>query len=66
MQRSKLLVFTSLGLVDFAVRLVDLILHLPDEQVKYHKHSAYKNLFGASKNDVGQTGKFNFSAPRYI
>ncbi len=43
-QRAKKLVSASLGLVDFAVRLVDLLLHLLDGQVKYHKRHAYDNF----------------------
>ena len=34
LQRAKKVVFNSLGLVDFAIRLVNLVLNLPDRQVK--------------------------------
>ena len=33
LQRAKKVVFNSLGLVDFAIRLVNLVLNLPDRQV---------------------------------
>ena len=34
-QRAKKVVFNSLGLVDFAIGLVSLVLNLPDRQVKF-------------------------------
>ena len=34
-QRAKKVVFDSLGLVDFAIGLVNLVLNLPDRQVKF-------------------------------
>ena len=34
LQRAKKVVFNSLGLVDFAIRLVNLVFNLPDRQVK--------------------------------
>lgn len=34
-QCAKKVVFDSLGLVDFAVGLVNLVLYLPDRQVKF-------------------------------
>ena len=64
----------SPGLVDFAVRLVDFILHLPNGQVKfwvnfweeiYLIHCTNKNFFQASENDfqAGKAGKSNFLVP---
>ena len=48
----------SKGLVDFAIRLVDFVLNLPDGQVKFFDefklkknceiNSAHQNVFGAS------------------
>ena len=35
LQRAKKVVFNSLGLVDFAIRLVNLVLNLPDRQVLF-------------------------------
>ena len=43
LQRAKKVVFNSLGLVDFAIRLVNLVLNLPDRQVKFFfRNSNYR------------------------
>ena len=53
----------SPGLVDFAIRLVNFVLNLPDGQVKVFEgfklqknceiiNSAHQKVFGASSNDV--------------
>ena len=39
----------SPGLVNFAVGLVDFILHLPEGQVKILESHTYKNFFGLVK-----------------
>ena len=61
-QRAKKVVSNSLGLVDFAIGLVNSILNLPDGLVKcfeefklqknYEINSAHQSVFGASWNDV--------------
>ena len=58
MQRAKKVVSDSPGLVDFATRLVNSVLNLPDGQVKYFEefnlqkkceiNSAHQNIWGAS------------------
>ena len=57
-QRAKKVVSNSLGLVDFAIRLVNSVHDLPDRQVKFFEefklqknceiNSAHQNVFGAS------------------
>ena len=56
-QRAKKVVSDSLGLVDFAIRLVNSVLNLPNAQVKFvvefkskscEINSAHQNVFGAS------------------
>ena len=43
-QRAKKVVSDSLGLVDFAIGLVNSVLNLPDRQVKYFEEfNLYKN-----------------------
>ena len=52
----------SLGLVDFAIELVNFELNLPDGQVKFFEefklkknceiNSAHQNVFAASLNDI--------------
>ena len=52
----------SLGLVDFAIELVNFVLNLPNGQVNFSEefklqknceiNSAHQNVFGASWNDV--------------
>ena len=57
MQCAKKVVSDSLGLVDFAIRLVNSVLNLPNAQVKFvvefkskncEINSAHQNVFGAS------------------
>ena len=58
MQRAKKVVSNSLGLVDFAIGLVNSVLNLPNGQVKYFEkfnlpknceiNSAHKKIWGAS------------------
>ena len=62
MQRAKKVVSNSLGLVDFAIRLVKSIFNLPDGQVMFFEelewqkkceiNSARRKASGASWNDV--------------
>ena len=57
-QRAKKVVSDSPGLVDFAIRLVNSVLDLPNRQVKFFEefklqknceiNSAHQNVFGAS------------------
>ena len=57
MQCAKKVVSDSLGQVDFALRLVNFVLNLPDRQVKYFEefdlqknyeiNSAHQNILGA-------------------
>ena len=57
-QHAKKVVSNSLGLVDFAIGLVNFELYLPDGQVKFFErfklkknceiNSAHQNIFGAS------------------
>ena len=57
-QRAKQVVSDSLGLGNFAIRLVNFELNLPDRQVKFFEefklkknceiNSAHQNVFGAS------------------
>ena len=57
-QHAKKVVSDSLGLVDFAIGLVNFELYLPDGQVKFFErlklkknceiNSAHQNIFGAS------------------
>ena len=57
-QRAKKVVSDSLGLVDFAIGLVNSVLNLPNGQVKYFEefnlpknceiNSAHQNVWGAS------------------
>ena len=52
----------SLGLVDFAIELVNFVLNLPNGQVNFSEefklqknceiNSAHQNVFGANWNDV--------------
>ena len=61
-QRAKKVVSNSPGLVDFAIRLVNSVLNLPDGQVKYFEefnlqknceiNSAHQKISGACWNDV--------------
>ena len=58
MQCAKKVVSDSPGLVDFAIRLVNSVINLPDRQVKFFEefklqknceiNSAHQNVFGAS------------------
>ena len=41
-QRAKKVVSDSRGLVDFAIGLVNFVLNLPDEQVKFLRNSDYR------------------------
>ena len=62
LQRAKKVVSDSPGLVDFAIGQVNIVLNLPDGQVKFFEkfkiqkkceiNSAHQNVFGASSNDV--------------
>ena len=57
-QRAKKVLSDSPGLVDFAIEIVNSVLNLPDEQVKFFEESklqkncvinpAYQKVFGAS------------------
>ena len=61
-QRAKKVVSDSPGLVDFAIRLVNFALNLPDGQVKFFMefklqknceiNSVHQNVFGASLNGI--------------
>ena len=61
-QHAKKLVSDSRGLVDFAIGQVNIVLNLPDGQVKFFEkcklqkkceiNCAHQNVFGASSNDV--------------
>ena len=61
-QHAKKVVSDSPGLVDFAIGQVNIVLNLPDGQVKfcekcklqkkYEINCAHQNVFGASSNDV--------------
>ena len=62
MQCAKKVVSDCPGLVDFAIGLVNFVLNLPNEQVKFFEefklqknceiNSAHQNVFGASWDDV--------------
>ena len=61
-QHAKKVVSDSPGLVDFAIGQVNIVLNLPDGQVKFFEkcklqkkceiNCAHQNVFGASSNDV--------------
>ena len=55
-QHAKKVVSDSRGLVDFAIGQVNIVLNLPDGQVKFFEkceiNCAHQNVFGASSNDV--------------
>ena len=63
-QHAKKVVSDSLGLVDFAIRLVNSVLNLPNGQVKFFEefklqknceiNSAHQNIFGSVEMTFGQ------------
>ena len=75
-QHTKKVVSDSLGLVDFAIGLVNFVLNLPDGQLKFFEefrlqenfeiNSAHQKVFGASFNDIN-FGLVNatFSLPKW-
>ena len=48
LQRVKKVVFDNLGLVDFAIGLVNSVLNLPDRQVKFLRYSNYRRTVNQS------------------
>ena len=62
-QRAKKLASDSPGLVDFAIRLVNSVLNLPDGQVKiFEEFKLHKNcvINPAYQNDFGAIVEMNF------
>ena len=55
-QRAKKVVSNSLGLADFAFRLVNTVLNLPDRQVNFWTNSNYRRMVINPANQKGFWG----------